>query len=418
MKATTAIVFVLGSALAGCAESPATLRIVSGPPEANQDVAALLVDASSAVDAPVRLIGGARVASSEAALAALEDGTADVAIVENYASIRHASVRTVAPLYPSVLHIGVRPEQRGRRLREVLAGATVYAGVEDAPARRLLDRMASMYAWSDVQFSYVDSLERDPDVVFGFSPISPSDAPQLAGYELLSLGRAEDVGHGSPADGLSLVAPYLRSFVIPEATYGSLTPTAIATVAGDRLLVTRADTPRVVIFDLLQTIQMAGPLLVAQRPDLGVEELESFDIGHLTFPLHPGAQAFRARNEPGFVERAAGLIDAVLAAVAALGTGLFAALQYWRSRKKTRIDAFYAEALAIRAKLSPELTPEQRSLLAAQLRALRDRAFSLLMDEKLAADDSFRILQSLASDVIHELETLGRVDAGRADPSS
>ena len=42
-----------------------------------------------------------------------------------------------------------------------------------APGRQLLDRMASMYAWSGVEFSYVDSLDSDPDIVFVFAPISP-----------------------------------------------------------------------------------------------------------------------------------------------------------------------------------------------------------------------------------------------------
>ena len=38
-------------ALAGCSESPTTLRIVSGPPDANERVAALLESASAEVEA-------------------------------------------------------------------------------------------------------------------------------------------------------------------------------------------------------------------------------------------------------------------------------------------------------------------------------------------------------------------------------
>ena len=175
----------LSLVLAGCSEAPpTTLRIVSGPPEANEQVAALIASASGEVATRVRLTQGAAVADVEAALAALDEGTAELAIVENSSSYRHATVRTVAPLYPSVLHIGVRSERRGRPLLEIFSGATVFAGAEQSAARRLLDRMATMYAWSGVEFSYVDSLESDPDIVFVFAPISPNSAPVLDGYEL------------------------------------------------------------------------------------------------------------------------------------------------------------------------------------------------------------------------------------------
>jgi TRAP-type uncharacterized transport system substrate-binding protein len=400
------LLLALSLAVVGCSESPDTqLRIVSGPPAANEEVAALLASASDEVETRVRLTSVARVADAEAALDALDAGTADLAIVENSSSYRHASVRTVIPLYPSVLHIAVRPEKRGQTLREVFNGATVFAGTEEAAARLLLESMASMYRWSGVEFSYVDSLDSAPDVVFVFAPISPSSAPVLDGYELLSLGRAEDVGSGSGADGLSLVAPLLRPFVIPEGTYGSLlTPTAIATVAVDTLLVTRAGTSRVAVYDLLQTMQEMGPLLVARRPDLAIDELETFDISHVTFPVHPGTVAFRARNDPGFAERASGIFEVAVTLSAALATALVALLRYLRGRRKSRIDKFYAEALAIRAKLLQEQDPQQRRIGIAELRTLRDRAFSLLINEKLSADESFRILQNLISELVREFD--------------
>ena len=397
-----AMLLALSLALAGCSESPSTqLRIVSGPPAANEEVAALLASGSDEVATRVRLTAGTRVADAEAALDALDAGTADLAIVENSSSYRHSSVRTVAPLYPSVLHIAVRPEKRGQTLREVFSGATVFAGTEEAAARQLLDSMASLYRWSGVEFSYVDSLDSGPDVVLVFAPISPSAAPVLEGYELLSLGRADDLGRGSGADGLALVAPFLRAFVIPEGTYGSiLTPTAIATVAVDTLLVARAGTSRVVVYDLLQAVQEMGPLLVARRPDLAIDELETFDISHVTFPVHAGTLAFRARNDPGFAERASGIFEVAVTLVAALATAFVALVRYLRGRRKSRIDKFYAEALAIRAKLLQEQDAQQRKMGIAELRTLRDRAFSLLINEKLSADESFRILQNLIGELI------------------
>ncbi|HVJ31168.1 MAG TPA: TAXI family TRAP transporter solute-binding subunit, partial [Gammaproteobacteria bacterium] len=389
---------------AGCSQTPATLRIVSGPPQANEQVAAMLVSGSEAVAAPVRMTAVAAVAGGDEALAALADGRADLAIVENSAGYRYPTVRTVAPLYPTVLHIGIRPDKRAETLAQVLRGATVYAGGEHTPARQLLDRMATMYAWSGIEFSFADTLESRPDVIFMFAPLSPRSAPLLDGYELFSLGSADDVRMGSAADGLSLVAPFLRPFVIPEGTYGPLTPTAIATVALDTLLVAREDTPIVVVYDMLQSMEVMGPLLAAQRPDLAIDELETFELSHVTFPVHPGTMAFRRRNDPGFAERASSIFEMGVTILVALFTALFALVRFARGRRKGRIDKFYSAALEIRAKLAQEPSPERRRAFVTELRKLRADAFSLLINEKLAADDSFRILQALIYDIIREAE--------------
>jgi TRAP-type uncharacterized transport system substrate-binding protein len=399
------LVLVFGLALAGCSQTPTTLRIVSGPPQANEQVATMLARGSEEVAAPIRLTVGESVAGGDEALAALAAGRADLAIVENSAGYRYPTVRTVAPLYPSVLHIGIRPDKRAETLAQVLRGATVYAGSEETPARQLLERMKSLYGWRGIEFSYADTLESRPDVVFVFAPLSPRAAPLLDGYELFSLGSADDVGTGSAADGLALVAPFLRSFVIPEGTYGPLTPTAIATVALDTLLVAREDTPVVVVYEVIVSMEMMGPLLAAQRPDLEIDELQSFELSHVTFPVHPGTMAFRARNDPGFAERAGSIFDIAVTVVVALFTALFALLRFVRGLRKGRIDKFYSAALEIRGKLAQEQNPERRKEFVKPLRELRAEAFRLLIKEKLAADDSFRILQALIYDIIRECES-------------
>ena len=417
VKAASASTLALSLLLGGCSQTPATLRIVSGPPQGNEQVAAMLATGSEEVGASVRLTAGEAVAGGDQALAALTQGRADLAIVENSAGYRYSTVRTVAPLYPSVLHIGIRPDKRADTLAQVLRGATVYAGSEETPARQLLERMKLLYGWRGIEFSYADSLESRPDVVFVFAPLSPRSAPLLDGYELFSLGSAADVGGGSAADGLALVAPFLRSFVIPEGTYGPFTPTAIATVALDTLLVAREDTPIVVVYELIHSIEIMGPLLAAQRPDLAIDELETFDISHVTFPVHPGTMAFRRRNDPGFAERASSIFEMGVTISVALFTALFALVRFLRGRRKGRIDKFYSAVLEIRSKLVQEPSPERRRSYVAELRTLRADAFALLIKEKLAADDSFRILQTLIYDVIGEAETPSARTPAAADVS-
>jgi hypothetical protein len=45
----------------------------------------------------------------------------------------------------------------------------------------------------------------------------------------------------------------------------------------------------------------------------------------------------------------------------------------------------------------------QRDQATANIRALQDEAFELLVDEKLAADESFRIFITLSNDVLQQL---------------
>jgi hypothetical protein len=89
----------------------------------------------------------------------------------------------------------------------------------------------------------------------------------------------------------------------------------------------------------------------------------------------------------------------------ALFTALFALVRFVRGLRKGRIDKFYSSALEIRSKLAQERIAERRRAYVIELRQLRTEAFSLLIKEKLAADDSFRILQALIYDVIREAET-------------
>ena len=75
-------------AIAGCSGAPDTLSIVTGPPPANQTVAALLARTSEEAHTPIRLTQGPSVESADEALAALENGTADLAIVDNSSQYR------------------------------------------------------------------------------------------------------------------------------------------------------------------------------------------------------------------------------------------------------------------------------------------------------------------------------------------
>jgi len=388
---------------ASCISSPDVLRLVEGDSLAHQQVARLLGNASElgSIGVPIEVVGPP--ATPGEALERLERGDAELAIIENSLIYYRASARTVVPLYSSVLHIAKRQGRSARTVKELLDGATVFAGPEDAPARLLLNYVLSLFSTSGIDITFVDSVESQPDVLMLFAPIAPARASIFRGYELFSLGTAADGGAGSLADALGLIVPQLRRFVIPMGTYGERTPEPIVTVAIDTVLVAASEVPRVAIFDLVRGMRALRPTTITEMPELLLPLDEDFGNWRYAFPLHAGTQTFLTSEEPEFYERAAGILDTVMAVVVGLLTGSIALFRYLRSRRKNRIDELYEKVLAIRAEHGATLTADERKSSIVELVSLRDDAYRQLIDEKLEPNENFAILMKLIDDVLAEL---------------
>ena len=81
-------------------------------------------------------------------------------------------------------------------------------------------------------------------------------------------------------------------------------------------------------------------------------------------------------------------------------------MRIYRMRRKNRIDTFYSDVIAIRNLISESSTADDRREYTDKIRALQTVAFELLVNEKLAADESFRIFITLSNDVLRQLGTL------------
>ncbi len=95
----------------------------------------------------------------------------------------------------------------------------------------------------------------------------------------------------------------------------------------------------------------------------------------------------------------------VLVALLVAGiSGTFAAVNIYHRRRKNRIDVFYKDVFALRSSISESSSLADRDAAITEIRALQKRAFDMLVDEKLAADESFRIFITLSNDAISDLE--------------
>lgn len=339
----------------------------------------------------------------QSTLDALESGYGDIAFASNDQPFR-ADVVTIMPLYPTVLHIVARAEIIDDDLRKMLLGARIFAGAVGSASRNLTERIVKDLDIGPEEVSFVESPDGGrPDVIIVYAAINPEAMPDLPGYQLLSFGRPEDIGQGSNIDRAILLNPRLRPFIIPIGTYGEATPEPVVTVAVDKLLVARADMRPPVAYDLIREILRMRPALSGDRPSIFHTLNDDIDPSSFTFAMHPGARFYVDRDEPTWIERYSGVAEVLVTVMIAVVSGLYAAVNIYRIRRKNRIDVFYSEVFELRKAIEIPLNKAEKEEVVTKLRALQKRAFDMLVEEKLAADESFRIFITLSNDAIRDL---------------
>lgn len=394
------------SMVAGCGRDQAELRLVTPASPVDAEIVAEMVELLGD-DAEVSISLTDQALSEESALDALIAGQADLAVVSNNLPYRRG-IFTVMPLYPTVLHIGYFGDRDFESPTELFRGARIYAGPEGAASRMMFERYISRNNLSLQEFIYLEGPEQRPDVFVLFAPIAPDRLAMYPDIRLLSAGSPDDIGKGSGVDAAVLMNPQLRPFVIPAGTYGAATPTPILTVAVDMMLVARAEMSESMVYDLVLELHRLRPALASLRPGLFRTSYSGFDTDNSTFVLHPGLVAYLNRNEPTIYERYSGVAEVVVTVIVALFSAGFAGIRVYRVRRKNRIDTFYTDVIAIRNSIGSSCTADERAAAVQEIRDLQNTAFEMLVDEKLAADESFRIFVSLSNDALRDLAATER----------
>ena len=363
------------------------------------DEFALLLDEEA--DVTIRQVRLGDTTKSE--MQALLDGDADLAMVSNKEAF-HPDIGTVTPMYPRVLHIAYRSGISLGGFDSLLRSGTVSAGPPGSDARIFLEQALPLF---DVEFDDVDFVgdEECADIFLVYAPVSRNVMLELSrcgDYRLRSLGEISDLGRGSLIDALMLENPRVRPFIIPSGMYGDLTPAPVVTLAVDQLLVAHESVGEAVIYDLMSEIQRLQHAIADQHPAIYDDLAESFSGSKSTFALHQGTQAFLERNEPDFLERYSGIAEVLVTLLVGAVSGGFAMYRLYQIRRKDRIDEFYKQILAIRDSI-PEQDPVDVMAVRRRIRGLQDEALQMLIEEKLAADESFRIFMTLGNDLIDEL---------------
>ena len=392
--------------LGSCGNSRQELRLITPVSPVDRGIVEDLAELfnNERVLSRVRLTEESR--SEEAALDAIASGEADIALVSNNLEFRR-DIATVMPLYQTVLHIARRDNNKAELNKESLRGASVFAGATGSASRYLFERIVQRTGLQSSEFHYVDDPSEAADFVIVFAPISPERSAEFPGLVLASMGSPGDIGNGGIVDTAVLLNPNFRPFVIPVGTYGDATPDPIVTIAVDKLLVTRNDVDRSMVYDLINDILRLRPALAAKRPGLFQGLSEDFDASRSRFVLHSGTQAYLQRSAPTVYERYSGVAEVLVTLLVALFSASLAGIRIFKVRRKNRIDRFYAAAIEVRNSAAASKDPLERDQAIASIRELQNEAFDLLVHEKLAADESFRIFITLSNDVLRQLGTAG-----------
>ena len=395
-------IIMLSVMIAGCERGQVDLRLANPEWSIDRDVADSMTTLFGS-ESNIKFDLTEDRMSEEAAIDALIAGTIDVALVSNNMPYSDG-VTTVIPLYPTVLHIGQTGEKDATDLEDLIRGSLVFAGLEGSASRKMFEQSIQRLNIAPDEFSFSDvGRAQRPDVFVVFLPIQPSESRRFRNVSLISMGSPDSIGKGSVVDAATLLNPYLRPFIIPTGTYGDSTPEPVLTLAVDKMLVARRGLESSVVYDLVNELVRLRPALSAQKPGLFQNLSGDFDASRSTFVLHPGAQAYLQRAAPSLYERYSGIAEVGVTVIFMLFSAGYGGVRLFRMRRKNRIDTFYSQTIKLRSSVTGETSTDERHDVVAKVRDLQNTAFELLVDEKLAADESFRIFITLSNDVMAEL---------------
>lgn len=346
-------------------------------------------------------------ASSRSIIDSLESGAIDMGLVENFVNYGEG-IRTVVPAFPKILHIFYHKDIEGSSVQNLFYDHDVYIGRFGSASYDFMMQVFDFYQLDTSRIKITNNM-MEAEVMAIFSIImSPDELLQFKDFNLYSLNDMDNVAMGSDVEGIVLRYPRVRPYVIPRRTYGSLTNEPVVTICTDMVYVVREGMLDVSVGDLIRALFANRDQFVHLNPSFYYGIIENFDRSHLSYPLHEGARAYLDRDEPGFLERYAELFGVILTILIALVSGIASFGNWRKQQKKDKIDVFYAHLMEIKNELPNIRTVKEAQVKISEIKHEQNRAFKMLINEELSANESFRIYMELSKETIAELTSRAR----------
>ena len=401
----TTLLFGLLVFFMACKNEEANFRIIYSSDEPMVQIAEkmkYILDKSDGLSAEL-IIGQGSIANVDSLLA----GTADLAIIENHTPVDD-SITSILPFYPQILHILYLSDEEITDFKTLVEGRKIFIGLEGSGSYRF---MQDLFKFFQVDKSKVEITDNpfDMEIYASFGDIIKDD--NLMGLEAFKLFSFDDVnrfGRGSIAEAICLKYPQMKPFIIPQNTYRQLTPHPVLTIAVDAVLVSRRELSEDAVYQLAKTFFQNHQEFNNISPLIYLDLTERFDPNLLNFPLHPGARRYLDKDEPGFFERYAEVIGVGFSILIALISALLSLAKWRNQMKKDRIDVFYEKIIDVKKGIPKLRSSREARGKILELQKEQDKAFELLIDEKLQANESFRIYMELNKEIIQSLAVRGK----------
>ena len=290
--------------------------------------------------------------------------------------------------------------------KSLCEGRSMYIGEKGSATYILMNKLFTSFEvdTSLVEISY--QIFDQVDVFCAFTHIIRNEDLQgMEDFMLFSFDKVDHIGKGSIIEGICLKNPYLSPFVIPNQLYNENNSTPVLTLSSMALLVGTERLPRDVVYDIIKTLR-SSRLQLGREGTLAMMDFnDSYNLHRINFPLHPGAMDYLDRHQTSFLERYAEVISVLVSIIIALGSAIFTFNGWNKQRKKNRVDMFYAKILDIKTLSESTASVVDLMQLIGQIQDIQKEAFEMLMQEKLIADESFRIFVELSKDTLQYLES-------------
>jgi len=347
----------------------------------------------------------------------LQKQTAHLALLQNDTQAG-AHVRSLTAIHPELLHFLCHHKAGIQSIRD-LAGKTVALGPKGSGSEKFTREFLRFAGFSKSQLTLVNlpldeatqqlmtgkvdallfltglgndacqrAMQSGQVRLTPLAPLTPSTS-----FPHVNTGEAKAVAQ-TLTDGFRVHYPYVSPHTIPLLAYPGQPAQPIGTVGVKAVLACHTDLSDEIAETLTRTLYEHRAAL-SQKHSAFSSLDEQSSTAHLQFPMHPGAENFFRRTDPGFFAKHVEMMGFILTLILILWSVLVWAQRWFLQSRKNRIDAYYEAIDEVINRLNDGTNLEEINELENTLLEIRQRAADELVKEKLAADESFIIYQNM-----------------------
>ena len=306
----------------------------------------------------------------EESIRLLADGEIQLAILEADAVIRKSAL-LVANLYPELFHLLVRPESGIRSVKD-LAGRRIALPPVTSGQFRAFWFLAEHYGLKPDDLDAVPMTQEESNAAIrdgtadAIFRVAGARNPEISSLVQQAALRLVPIRQGAA---IHLIRSSYRAATIPQGVYRGDIPIPkndLPTVAVNQFLVAGSDLQASIVHALTKVLFENRRDLAERMPLSNLISQPAIEKG-TPIPVHPGALDYYNRERPSFLEEKAEFFAFLLSFAIVLGSIILGVKRYLIATKKTRIEDYAEELLALEkdaeaCRTIPELNAQKTRL--------------------------------------------------------